>query len=246
MSRRVEVGFSRRIQLDWLELTANLVLAGKTSPEIQTQLDDFLQDKLSIGSQSQSSSRSKAISILQKIWVRVPAKLEPLRDEALELLVNTPQHQHLAIHWGMTMAVYPFFGIVADSVGRLLRLQGKFAAGSIQRRIGEQLGDRQTVSRATQRILRCFVDWGVLQDTSEIGIYQSANTQSVDNRKLAAWLIEAALIASDSESQALGVISQTPILFPFTVSLINPRDLEMNRRLEFFCQGIDQKMVMLR
>jgi hypothetical protein len=30
MSRRVEVGFSQRIQLDWLELTANLLLAGST------------------------------------------------------------------------------------------------------------------------------------------------------------------------------------------------------------------------
>jgi hypothetical protein len=246
MSRRVEVGFSQRIQLNWLELTANLLLAGSTRSEIQTALDEFLQDKVSVGSESKSSGRRKTISILLKIWVGVPKNLEPLRNEALELLRISPSHQHIVIHWGMAMAVYPFFGIVAENVGRLIRLQGLFAAASVQRRIKEQLGERETVSRATQRLLRCFVDWGVLQDTNEKGIYQPASVQLVDNRRLVAWLIEAVLIASNSNSQALGVISQTPALFPFIVSPINLRDLEKNQRLEFFCQGLDENMVMLR
>ncbi|RUS92610.1 hypothetical protein DSM106972_098650 [Dulcicalothrix desertica PCC 7102] len=234
-----------RIQLEWLELTANLFLAGYTRREIQTALNDFLLDKLSVGSESKSSGRSKAISILSKIWVTILAKLAPLRDEALEFLQNTPKEQHLPIHWGMTMAVYPFFGIVAEHTGRLLRLQGSFAAGSIQRRLQEKLGERETVSRATQRVLRCFVDWGVLQDTSEIGVYQPGLTQLIDNRKLAAWLVEAALVASDFDSQALSVISQTPALFPFVINSINPRDFEANQRLEFFHQGLDERMVML-
>lgn len=246
MSRRVEVGFSQRIQLNWLELTANLLLAGSTRSEIQTALDEFLQDKVSVGSKSKSSGRRKTISILLKIWVGVPKNLEPLRNEALELLRISPSHQHIVIHWGMAMAVYPFFGAVAENVGRLIRLQGLFAAASVQRRIKEQLGERETVSRATQRLLRCFVDWGVLQDTNEKGIYQPASVQLVDNRRLVAWLIEAVLIASNSNSQALGVISQTPALFPFLVSPINLRDVEKNQRLEFFCQGLDENMVMLR
>lgn len=246
MSRRVEVGFSQRIQLDWLELTANLLLAGSTRSEIQTALNEFLQDKVSVGSESKSSGRRKTISILLKIWVGVPANLKPLRNEALELLKISPSHQHIVIHWGMAMAVYPFFGTVAENVGRLIRLQGLFAAASVQRRIKEQLGERETVSRATQRLLRCFVDWGVLQDTNEKGIYQPASVQLVDNKRLVAWLIEAVLIASNSNSQALGVISQTPALFPFIVSPINLRDVEKNQRLEFFCQGLDESMVMLR
>lgn len=28
-------------------------------------------------------------------------------------------------HWGMTMAVYPFFGLTAEIMGRLLRLAGR-------------------------------------------------------------------------------------------------------------------------
>ncbi len=246
MKGRLEVGFSQRIKLEWLEITANLVLAGSTRSEIGSFLDGFLEDKISVGSASKSSVRKKVISILLKIWVGAPAHLKPLRDEALELLKILPSEQHIVIHWGMAMAVYPFFAIVAENAGRLIRLQGSFAAASLQRRVKEQLGERETVSRATRRLIRSFVDWGVLQDTGEKGIYQPALAQSVDNRRLVAWLIEAVLIASDRNSQALGVISQAPALFPFTISPINLRDLEKNQRLEFFRQGLDENMVMLR
>ncbi|GAA6614684.1 hypothetical protein [Scytonema sp. NUACC26] len=131
-----------------------------------------------------------------------------------------------------------------------MRLQGTVAASTVQRRIKEKLGERETVSRATRRVLRCCVDWGVLEDTTEKGVYQSAKVQFIDNKALAAWLIEAALVASHSEIQALGRISQTPALFPFTVSPLNIRDLDLDleghQRLELFRQGLDENMVMLR
>jgi hypothetical protein len=50
MSRQVQIGFSQRIQLEGLEFTAQLLLAGSTRNEIQTALNDLLQDKLSVGS----------------------------------------------------------------------------------------------------------------------------------------------------------------------------------------------------
>lgn len=246
MSRDVQIGFSQRIQLEWLEMTANMILAGHTRSEIQTLLNDFLQDKLSIGNNTKSTNRRKAISILLKIWVGVPKNLEPLKNEGLEHLRRLPNEQHLSVHWGITMAVYPFFGVVAETVGRLLRLQGTFAAASVQRRIKEQLGDKETVSRAARRVLRCFVDWGVLQDTSEKGIYQAAPLQFLEDKKLAAWLIEAALVASKADCGSIAAITQSPALFPFSVTQFNFRDLETNQRLDLFRQGLDENMVALR
>ncbi len=246
MSRRVQVGFSQRIQLDWLEYTSRLLLSGSKQGEIKTALDDFLQDKLSVGSKTKSTNRRNAISILLKIWVSVPEKLEPLRNEGLEHLRRLPLNEHLPVHWGMTMAVYPFFGVVAETVGRLLRLQGSIAAASAQKRIREKLGERETVSRATRRVLRCFVDWGVLQDTKVKGVYQAAPVRLVEDKKLAAWLIEAALVASDSDTAALKVLAQTPALFPFAVSQLNLTALAASERLELFRQGLDENMVILR
>ncbi|GAA6614687.1 hypothetical protein [Scytonema sp. NUACC26] len=106
MSKQLSVGYSQGIQLEWLELTAKLLLAGSTRKEIKTALDELLRDKLSVGNHNRSSSRAKTISILLKIWVAVPESLQPLRNEGLEYLRTTPLHQHLAIHWGMTMAAY--------------------------------------------------------------------------------------------------------------------------------------------
>lgn len=246
MNRCVQVGFSQRIKLDWLELTSALLLAGSTRHEIQTKLDDFLQDKLSVGSSAKSTNRRKAISILLRIWVRVPNNLEPLRNEGLEHLKRLPNHQHLPIHWGMTMAVYPFFGVVAQTVGRLLRLQGSVTVASVQRRIKEQFGDRETVSRAARRVIRCFVDWGVLQDTAEKGVYQAAPIQLIEDRKLAAWLVEAALISNNINSGSLQAITQNPTLFPFVIGQLNFKDLENSKRLELFRQGLDENMVLLR
>jgi hypothetical protein len=245
MSTRVQVGFSQRLQLDWLELTSGLLLAGSTRGEIQAGLEDFLHDKLSIGSNAKSTNRRKAISILLKIWVSVPKSLEPLRNEGLEHLRKLPIHEHLPVHWGMTMAAYPFFGVVAETVGRLLRLQGSCTAAQAQRRIKEQLGEREAVSRAARRVLRCFVDWGVLQDTSEKGVYQAASIQ-LEDKKLAAWLIEAALVASGSDSGVLRAIAQSPALFPFANVSVNITELVSNDRLELFRQGLDEDMVILR
>jgi len=94
-------------------------------------------------------------------------------------------------------------------------------------------------------VLRCFVDWGVLQDTSEKGVYQSAPIQLIEDKKLAAWLIEAALVASDSDSGALRAIAQSLHCFLANVS-VNITELVSNDRLELFRQGLDEDMVMLR
>lgn len=246
MNRKGEVGFGQRIQLDWLDRTANLFIAGLTRDEIEESLQAFLQDRLSIGSDAKRGNRALSISILLKVWVEVPHGLESLRDEGLELLKRLPPKDHLVIHWGMVMAVYPFFQALAETVGRLLRLQGTVAASQVQRRMREQFGERSTVERATRRTLRCLIDWGVLKETQEKGIYQATATLSANDTELAQWLIEASLIASGSASSTLRAITQNPALFPFTTESIKIRVLEAHGRLELLRQGLDEDVIMLR
>ena len=246
MNRNGEVGFRQRIQLDWLDRTANLFIAGLTRDEIEESLQAFLQDRLSIGSDAKRGNRALAISILLKVWVVVPTGLESLRDDGLEFLKQLPPKEHLVVHWGMVMAVYPFFQALAETVGRLLRLQGTVAASQVQRRMREQFGERSTVARAARRILRCLIDWGVLKETEEKGIYQATATLSVNDAKLVQWLIEASLIASGSASSTLRAITQNPALFPFTTESINIKRLETHGRLELLRQGLDEDVIMLR
>jgi hypothetical protein len=245
MSTPMQIGFSQRVQLDWLEQTGALVLAGQTREQIETALQACLHDKLSMGGTAQRGNREKAITILLKIWVSVPPWLQPLRDDGLSHLRRLPHGDRLAVHWGMTMAAYPFFGAVAETVGRLMRLQSTCAAAQIQRRIREHLGERETVARAARRILRCFVDWGVLQETREKGVYQASPARHVQDKQLAAWLIEAALLAQGTDTSVLQTLLQTPALFPFRMPRLYAADLAGQGRVEIFRQGLDEDMVTL-
>ncbi len=246
MNGAVQIGFSQRVRLEWLERTAALVLAGAGRAQVEAMLQTLLREQISVGGQAERSNREKAITILLRTWVTVPEALAPLRDDGLRLLSELPAGDHLPLHWGMTMAAYPFFGSVAEVVGRLLRLQGSVQAAQAQRRIREQLGERETVARAARRVLRCFVDWGVLEDTDDKGVYRAALVRPVRDARLTAWLIGAVLHARGVEYAPLRALAEAPALFPFDLGAPAMAALRESQRLELTRQGLDEDVVQLR
>jgi len=243
--RNIQIGFSQRIQLDWLERTAQLFLLKNNKEEIEKTLKDLLSDKLSVGGNAKRGNREKAITILMKIWVTVPKRLKDFRDDGLKLIQKLPRDEHLPVHWGMSMAIYPFFGIVAESIGRLFKLQSSTAASQVQRRIKERLGERETVARAARRIIRSFVDWRVLQDTDKKGVYRVAPKMRLDDEALKSWLVEAALISNGSDTLSLNGILERPAFFPFEADQLTSREIESNNRLSLFRHGLDAELVTL-
>lgn len=246
MNGNKEVGFSQRIQLEWLERTAELALAGKSREEILNELQELLRNRLSVGGKSLRGNREKAITILLKTWVTVPKKLEPFRNDGFEHLKRLPLNDHLPMHWGMIMVIYPFFATVAETVGRLLRLQSSCTTTQVLRRVLEHYGERETVDRAARRILRCLVDWGVLQDINGKGVYQPSSIRRLQDERLVVWLIEAVLLSTNSDSMLFSNLVRSPSLFPFAFESMNILSLENNNRLQTFPQAIDENVVMLR
>ena len=244
--RFTQIGFSQRIRLEWLEQTARLILAGTARQAVPDALQELLHDKLSVGGHAERGNREKAITILMQVWVTVPPELACLRDVGLELLQQLPPDEHLAVHWGMTMAVYPFFGSVAGSVGRLLRLQGTAAAAQVQRRVREKYGERDTVSRATRRVLRTFVDWDVLAEGSTAGVYVPGQVLAVTNHRLAVWLVEAVLHTIPNNTSPLRAIVDAPSLFPLTLERLPADALVASRSMGIVRHGLDDDLVMLR
>lgn len=242
-SGRVQIGWSQRIRLEWLQLTANLVLAGNDKDSVLESLQQDLQDQLSIGGTAKRGNREKAITILMKLWSVPPRQLQDFRNRGLKLLQDLPEEKHILVHWGMAMAVYPFWAGVAEQTGRLLRLQGQVVAAQVQRRIREFYGERETVSRAARRVLRSFADWGVLEDTGKKGVYVQGKTLYVDDPKSLGWLIEALLRADSKESASLDSLMHSPSLFPFSFS--TSVSLATYSGLEFMRFGLDEDMVML-
>ena len=246
MAPAQQVGFSQRIQLGWLEYTAQLSLAGKTREQINAALQEHLHDKLSVGHQVQRGHREKAITILLKVWLDTPPALQGLRKEGLDLFSQLPPRDHLPMHWGMSMAVYPFFGGVAGVVGKLLRLQEQIGTAQVQRRIREQLGERETVARAARRIYRSFIDWGVLAETEKKGVYRKASPLRVSNSHLAAWLFECVLHSNSHGWTPTASLDGHPALFPFHSGISAREGLRGHPRIESTRHGLDQEMVRLR
>jgi hypothetical protein len=250
MNRRTnEIGFSQRVRLEWLEQVANLVLAGNDKSAVNEALQGILKDKVSVGGQAIRGNREKIITIIMKVWLNTPPELDSLRRRGLEQLKHLPRTDHLAVHWGMVMAVYPFWGAVAIQVGRLLRLQDSAGAAHIQRRMREQYGERETVSRAARRVLRSYMDWGVLRESGEKGIYKAPPAMVVEEPRLTAWLVEASLHVRTNHNQSapLRDLFESLSLFPFRLKAIGAEGLlAATANLDILRHGLDDDLVMLR
>ena len=248
MTRRSDqIGFSQRVRLEWFEQTANLVLAGNDKISVNEALQALLQDKVSVGGQAERGNREKMITILLKTWLTVPNELKMLRDGGLELLNSIPRREHPAIHWGMVTAVYPFWSSVAVQVGRLLKLQGSASMAHIQRRLREQYGERETVSRAARRVVRSYLDWGLLHETEAKGSYTAGTILPIDDTRLIAWMTEATLYARANDLAPLKDLLDSPSLFPFRIKPIHADSLvAASCRLDVLRHGLDDDLIVLR
>lgn len=245
--RFTQIGVDRLVRLKWLEQTASLVLAGNDAAKIKAILQADLKDSFRSDKPEVRGSIDKSITILLKVWLRVPTGLESLRIGGLELLKRLPAYYRIAVHWGMVMAVYPFWASVALQTGRLLKLQGCAAATQIQRRIREQYGERETVSRRARYVLRSYVDWGVLSEGSEKGIYNAGTCLAVDDSRLIAWLVEASLHARANGSAPLKDVIDSPRLFPFYLKQIHGENLvATSENVDILRHSLDDDLVLLR
>ena len=238
---RRTIGFDRKIQLDWLDATADWVGQGLSVPDLRSQLEELLKGKV-VG-EGPHSARGKTITVLLHIWSLAPNGLAPLRDDGLALLQRRSGRKRLPLHWGMCVSTYPFFRDVAATTGRLLGLQGTVALSQVSRRMAEVWGDRSTVVRATQRVIRSFVLWKVLCETDQRGIFIAAPPIDVGRGDAAGpWLVEAGVYSSERGSVTLRDLLTSSTLFPFSLQVLQ-RDLARRSSLEFHRQGLDEDIV---
>ena len=238
------IGFDRKVQLDWLDATAGWVAEGLSPAEIRNRLDGILAGK--VAGEGSHSAKGKTKTVLLHIWVLVPDDLVELRDEGIALSRGLGALAHLPLHWGMCMATYPFFREVAATTGRLLNVQGTAALSQIRRRMVETWGERSTLPRAVARVVRSFVDWGVIRETTDRGVFAAAPKIGTKERNsVEAWLVKACLSNGEKDMVSLRQLAADPSLFPFRLSL-KPRHLRSSPSLEVIRQALDEDYVRLR
>jgi hypothetical protein len=245
--RFTQIGLDRLVHLDWLEKVSTIALTGLPAKDIRTILQEDLLPAFRSNRTDVRGSLDKTVTILMKVWVTPPSELDSLRKEGLELLRILPESEHIAVHWGMVAAVYTFWLNVGAQVGRLLKLQGNASATQVQRRLREQYGERETVSRRARYVLRSCLEWGVIKESGRKGIYTAGKTLAVDDFRLIAWLIEAFLNTRATGSAPLKDLINSPGLFPFRIKPLHAEGLVAgSSRLEALRHGLDDDLVILR
>lgn len=230
------IGFDRRIELDWLDETAGHMLRQPDPAVIRAHLLSYLATAI-----QGSEAREKTALVLTRIWVK-PHQATYLRDEALQLLPILLPNERLWLHWGLTLLAFPFFRDVVAAVGRLLRLQEQCSVDQVTNRIIATWGERTTLVRATQRVLRSCVAWGTLVEGKPAGTYYAGVTQQTNTVALRDWFLEATLRAHDTEGVLLEELPRLPQIYPFAPT-ITPYELMRLERFELLTQGSGSVLV---
>jgi hypothetical protein len=243
MNRRKTIGFDRRLALDWLEATASRVVAGDSLEELRAGMWQYLEGRVS--GDKFNSDRGKTMTVLTRIWGKVPAAVEPLKTRAVAAFQTSKAPNHLALHWAMAIASYPVFSDVAATAGRLLTLQDSFSLAQLTKRMVAQWSERPVLVMSTQRIIRSLVDWGALADTETRGVYRRAPKSLPVSKEIALLLCEALLLDNEHHSLPANQLLDHPALFPFTHSL-TMAGLREEPVFDVHRQGVDGDMVELK
>jgi hypothetical protein len=239
---KFDIGFGKKIRALWLDLSLEHAASGRSFSQVKDELIGVVRRD-----NPGSDAIRKVLVCLNRVWFEPPNYCRVTRDAGLKIYLEsrTPQTR-LLLNWGMAVAAYPFVGAVAETVGRLLKLQGTFGISDIKRRMNERFGDRDFVRRIVRYDVSSFLDWGVLSETKIKGEYIAGNLVSVDQPNQMAWLSEAILHSQNETSLPIAQLRQHPMLFPFKVREMEFGLSNANPRLHTLRHGHTEDLVMLR
>lgn len=106
--------------------------------------------------------RQKVTTILGKIWFPSDPGRAALASDAASYIAAGDENAKALSFTAVTIAAYPFFGQVLETVGRLIAIQGSCASGEVHRRMFERHGESRTISLSGARAFRSMIDWGLL------------------------------------------------------------------------------------
>jgi hypothetical protein len=241
MRSKVEIAFRRKVRAVWLD--QGMALAAQDLPWPKAKR--VLAEAISKQNPGPETIR-KVLEHIRRIWFEPPDDSEALRTAGLSIYRAHDRHATcILLNWGMAIAAYRFVGSVAETLGRLLKLQNEAHRADIQRRLREQHGDRDFVSRITRYDVSSFLDWGVIAETNKAGVYLPGKQIHPRNAEQLAWLAEAVLISRGEAQMPFSQLCHHPILFPVKLDTFNASVLRANPRLRVERQSLNEEFVFL-
>ena len=231
-----QIGFDRFIQLDWAAC-AMRVRAELSSIDA---LNEML-DAAGLG----VAAKKKTRTVLNRLWLEPRPELGDFADRGARIYREHPNTSASALSWGMAIATYPFFGKVAELMGRLSALQGDCTSAELHRRMSEIYGEREGTYRMTNMVLQSQASWGAMErvDKGKRLIRQPAI--HLQNDLLIAWIIEATLRYM-GKALSLATLQTLPVLYPFNLDASLSFLVSNSDKLELRSEGTRTQFVALR
>lgn len=236
MTLAPRIGFDRFIALEWAT-TALKVRAGTAKLE---DLESLL-DAAGLG----AAARTKTRTVLKRLWLDPRVELVDFADRGAAIFKAHPDVPVTALHWGMAVATYPFFGKVAELIGRLSALQGDCASAEIHRRMSETYGEREGTYRMTNMVIQSQAGWGAVERVEKGKRVLRLAPAVVENDELTVWLIEAA-VRNSGRPLAIPSLQSLPVLFPFSLTRPLAYLVSNNDYMTVRSEGPNRQFVALR
>lgn len=231
-----QIGFDRFIQLDWA-VCALRVRAGLSSIDALTEL----LDAAGLG----VAAKKKTRTVLNRLWLEPRTELADFADRGAGLYQEHPDMSTSALSWGMAIATYPFFGKVAELMGRLSALQGDCTSAELHRRMSETYGEREGTYRMTNMVLQSQASWGGMERVDKGKRLIRCAPVKLTNDKAIAWLVEAALRYA-GKSVSVSALQTMAVIYPFVLDRPLGYVLSHSPTLDLRSEGSSSQFVALR
>lgn len=202
------IGFDRFIALEW----ATVALKVRAALAAVEELDAVL-DAAALG----TAARKKTRTVLNRLWLEPRPELAGFAERGAMIFKEDSTVPIAALTWGMAIATYPFFGTVAEIVGRLSALQGDCSSAEVHRRMSERYGEREGTYRMTNMVLQSQASWGAIARIANTRRLVRQSPIVVSNPQAVAWLAEGALRYA-GKAIPIDAMSSLTVLYPFRLA----------------------------
>ncbi len=227
------IGFDRFIKGEWATLAVKARAGQVDLADLMASLES---DGLSI------AARKKTKTVLNRLWLEPRDELADFVDRGIALYKDGATTS--VLHWGVSVATYPFFAHVAEVVGRLTAIQGDCATTEVHRRMSERYGEREGTYRMTNMVLQSQADWGALSRVESGKRLVRMSPMAVTGTTLTGWLLEAAVRSAGKPipASAFGALAS---LYPFVLEVSVAYAAAENKLLEIRSIGAGKEVIAL-
>lgn len=157
-----------------------------------------------------TAARVKTITALVRTWADPPEVAAASIYWARDTLAD--EEDLRAVHFAALLAVYPFFGDVCATVGRVLALDEQVTTPDVRARMRASWGDRRTVHNAVQRAVKTLRAFDLLTGHPGTSLSRRADRLTVSPRA-GRWIAHTLLLSRGAESIDERDLRSAPELF---------------------------------